>query len=671
MAGVKGVENSSKAEAQPLRSGVAGSSRPVFISYASPDAAVAQRVCAALEAAGILCWIAPRDVVPGTLYAEGIVRALDESRVLVLILSKDSVASAHVGKELERATSKRHPIIALRTDSAPLTPAFEYFLNESQWIDVGAGGTDGAIAKLTEAVRQHLAPRPAAAALQAPQARVRRAIPARRIWGIAAVVVVLALVAGYLLLGKAWLHSHGAATVPVATVTDRSIAVLPFVDMSEKKDQEYFGDGMAEEIIDLLVKIPGLKIIGRTSSFQFKGKTEDLRSIGTKLGVAYVLEGSVRKSGDHLRVTAQLIKAQDGTHLWSQTFDRDLSDVLNMQDEIATQVVVALQVEVSAGNDIAIRPALRNPEAYTLILQGLHAFGRYDQQGFEQALSDFQRVLDLDPTFAEAPAGISAAYEQLGEFGFLPAPEAFEQARQAAEHALKLEPNNALAHAMLGIIHMVYDWDWPAADAEFNVVRDLAPNDSSFLLLAGQQSLILGRWDDALKLLNTSRELDPLDPADYELLYQVQIRRGHLPEAEAAIRRTLDLSPTFAFTRYNLGNALLARGNSEAALVEYLKEPSDHRRLVGTAVANFALGRKRDSDAALAQLLKSQTNHPFGIAQVYAFRGESDDAFRWLERAFSQKDAALEYIKGNPLLKNIEGDPRYKAFLKKMNLPSD
>jgi TolB-like protein len=658
MAGDEGVGKSSETVAQP-----SGAPAPVFISYASQDAAVANSIVESLESQGLKCWIAPRDVKPGAEYADAIVRAITDSKALILVMSGNAVASAHVGREVERAASKHKQIIAFKIDAAPLSATLEYFLSQSQWIDVPALGMKVALAKLTEAMGQG-----SVSSTPALPDRARGGGMTRRIALAAAVVVALGVVVGsgfYF-----WKSSHGAAQPPsVAAVTDKSIAVLPFVDMSEKKDQEYFGDGMAEEIINLLVKIPGLKVIGRTSSFQFRDKTEDLRSIGRQLGVAYLLEGSVRESGEHLRVTAQLINAPDGTHIWSQTYDRDLSDVLKMQDEIAAQVAVALQIEVSTPKDIASHPALRNPEAYNLVLQGMHAFDRYDQQGFEQALSDYQRVLVLDPTFADAAAGISATYEQLGEFGFMPASVAFEQSRQAAEHTLELDPNYLIAHGMLGLIHMVYDWDWLAADAEFKRARAIAPNDSNILLLAGQQSLILGRWDDAWKLLNASLELDPLSPGDYELLYQVQLRRGHLAEAEAAMRRTLELSPTFAFAHYNLGNALLVRAKTEAALAEYLKEPSDHRRLVGSAVANFALGRKRDSDVALAQLLKSHTNHPFAIAQAHAFRGESDEAFKWLDRAYAQRDAALEYIKGNPLLKNLERDPRYKAFLRKMNLP--
>jgi adenylate cyclase len=225
--------------------------------------------------------------------------------------------------------------------------------------------------------------------------------------------------------------------------------------MSEKKDQEYFANGMAEEIIDLLVKVPGLKVISRTSSFQFKGKNQVLQSIATQLGVAYVLQGSVRKSGDHLRVTAQLIDSRDGTQLFSQTYDRDLSDVLKMQDEIAIALVRALQIEVGA--DLVSRPALRNTEAYTMYLQGRHAGDRTSQQGLEQALRDFQRALDLDPSFAAAAVKLSAAYNTLGQFGFLPPAVAYEKARQAADLAIKLDPNIAEAHATRGFVHFIYD----------------------------------------------------------------------------------------------------------------------------------------------------------------------------------------------------------------------
>jgi TolB-like protein/DNA-binding winged helix-turn-helix (wHTH) protein len=469
-------------------------------------------------------------------------------------------------------------------------------------------------------------------------------------------------------LGWHYWSSHNVAQSTTVAMADRSIAVLPFVDMSEKKDQEYFGDGMAEEIIDLLVKIPGLKIISRTSSFQFKGRTEDLRSIGSQLGVAYVLEGSVRKSGDHLRVTAQLINAQNGTHLWSQTYDRDLSDVLKMQDEIAASLGRALQIEVGAG-EFPSRPALRNTEAYSLYLQGQHASDRGDRQGLEQGLSDFTRALELDPTFAAAEVGLSDAYSTLGTYGFMPPAIAFEKARQAAERALTLDPNLTIAHLLLGEIHRLYDWDWSAAGREILQAHAMAPNDSEVLLVSAVLSANLGRWDEALAQLNASLAQDPLNPGGYDDLSQLQLRRGRLEEAEEAQRRALAISPTGTGGHYFLGLVLLARGEGEAALAEMLKEGDDQMRLGGSAMAYSMLGRKVDSDAALAQMIKSETNRPFFIASVHAFRGETDEALKWLDTAYTHRETALLLLKCQLAFDKLEGDPRYKAFLKKMNLP--
>ena len=485
----------------------------------------------------------------------------------------------------------------------------------------------------------------------------------------AAVLVAIVAIAAVVALGKHY-GSWGQKTAQPATVAiaDKSIAVLPFADMSEKKDQEYFADGMAEEIIDLLVKIPGLKVVSRTSSFQFKGKTEDLRSIGTQLGVAYVLQGSVRKSGDHLRVTAQLINSQDGTHLWAQTYDRQLADVLKMQDEIAIALVQALQLEVEA--NIVFRPTLRNTEAYTLYLHGLLASSRFDQEGVEQAVSDFERVIQLDPSFAPAHLMLGNAYFLLGAYGFMPPAVAFERDRLANERALKLDPNLAMAHAQLGDIHRAYDWDWAAADQELKQALALAPADGDILFFAAVQSLGMGLWDDALKQVNAALAQDPLNPSRYQVLTLIQSSRGRLEEAEAAARRALELIPTGPFGHSFLGNVLLLRNHADEALTEFSKEAVEAARLGGIAMAHFAQGRKIDSDAALAQMTKHPTDHPFFIAQAYALRGDPNGALKWLDRAYAQKDSGmLPLIKGDAMFKKIEGDPRYKAFLKKMNLP--
>src|SRR5579862_9085406 len=297
--------------------------KDVFVSYASQDAVVANAVVEALERQGIPCWIAPRDVVPGSLYADEIVGAINEAKVVVLVLSEHSLASPHVGKEIERASSKRRRIIAFHIDSAPLTRAFEYFLSEAQWIDVGIAGIEAAGAKLLVGVRRQLDPA-AANEVRYPQPAVnlkRTSAWRRSVVIVGAAVVVAAAVT--LVIDRVRLSTGVGRQRPATTavrapeipaipvVPEKSVAVLPFVDMSERKDQEYFSDGLSEELIDLLSHIPDLKVIARTSSFAFKGKNEDMRSIATKLGVAKLLEGSVRKAGTELRITAQLIRASD------------------------------------------------------------------------------------------------------------------------------------------------------------------------------------------------------------------------------------------------------------------------------------------------------------------------------------------------------------------------
>jgi len=649
-------------------------SASVFISYASDDAATAENICSALEAAGFSCWIAPRDVVPGMLYADSIVRAINESKVLVLVLSEFAVASPHVGKELERASSKRHPIIALRTDAAPLTPAFEYFLSESQWIEIGTVRTDASIAQLVDAVRRHLLPGCATTPIPSPKAHAGTRVVATRgrHWVIVVALVALALAAAYILAEKVWVHGHNASAARVAggpseAISDKSIAVLPFADMSEKKDQEYFADGMAEEVLDLLAKVPGIRVIGRTSSFQFKGKNEDLRTIGSTLGAAYVVEGSVRKSGERLRVTAQLIGTQNGSHLWSETYDEDVGDVLKVQDRIASALVRALQVTVGA-DDLQSQPTLKSAEAYDLYLRGRHAFDRFDKAGTEAAASYFQQALELDPSFIRAAEWSALTLEQLPEMGFVPPPEGYERARTAVERALAFNPRSGTLHAVMAEIHAIYDWDWSAAQEEARQALALDPRNGTVLVNVSEVYLGLGQWDEAARLLTASLAVDPLMAGTHELLSDVRDRTGRVSEAETEDRKVLDISPTYEAAHFSLGEKLLEEGRLNESLAEVQQDPI--YRNLGLALVYHAMGRETESAAALAEYTRARADEDaFDIAEAHAFRGEVDQAFAWLDRAYRQKDPTLYMIKGDPDFKNIEPDPRYKALLRKMNLP--
>ncbi len=615
--------------------GARASTLDVFISYASQDAALADAIVADLERHGLRCWVAPRSVMPGEVYADAIVRALNGARTLVLVLTVNSATSPHVLREVERASAKRHSIIPFRIDSASLPPALEYFLSTSHWLDASASGVDAAMPKLVEAVKRLVA-------------HVVPSIDA---------------------LNTADGGSPGPAQDASADIgKGKSIAVLPFADMSEKKDQEYLAEGMAEEIRDLLAKIPAIRVIGRTSSSQFKGKNEDIRTIGAKLSVAYVLEGSVRKAANRVRVAAQLINVKDGMHHWSETYDQDMGDVLKMQDEIAAAVVRALQITVGVGG-LRSRRSLPNPEAYNLYLRGRYAYDRFDKEGSEEAASYYQLALELDPTFADAAVALALTYAVQARHGFVSPGVGFEQARRAAEAALKLDPTAGRAHAILGMVHAMYDWDWSAADREFKTALNLKPHDPLVLDSAGPLTLALGQYASASRLFKERLARDPLQAPAYVYLSWAQIRLGQVAEAEASMRKVLEIKPRYVGASYFLGIVLLARGDPDAALTAMGRDNSAFR-IIGLPVVYWALGREAEADAALRKLIAEHADrYAFYIAGAYAYRADRDEAFKWLERAYAQKDPCLAWIKGDPLLANLEVDPRYKAFLRKMNLP--
>jgi adenylate cyclase len=498
-----------------------------------------------------------------------------------------------------------------------------------------------------------------------------------------AIIIVLAIALAYFAADKFWLSKHAkteqtaapvasssaAATPAGPIISEKSIAVLPFADMSAKKDQEYFADGMAEEVLDLLANIPGIAVIGRTSSFQFKDRNDDLRTIGTKLNVAHVLEGSVRTSGDHVRVTAQLIDTRTGAHEWSETFDRDMGDVLKLQDEIAAGLARALEVTVGAG-DLQPRGTIKDAEAYQFYLRGRHAADRFDKDGDDEAAADFQKALDLEPTFANAAARLAMIRADQAMNGYTTYVSGFEDARRLAETALRLDPSLADGHCVLADYYTRFAWDWKAADRETKRAIELDSRGVRPLEVSANLATTLGHRDEAVRLLNTALELDPLNAALYWGLGNARYRSGRFPEAEAAFRRVLQISPTFVSAHFELGRVLLARGQLRDALGEMEQESPEPEsgRTAGLAIVYYALGRRTDSDAALRRLeAESGEDWPFGMAETYAFRGEADKAFQWLDRAYSHKDE-LELMKGDPMFEKISEDPRYKAFLRKMNL---
>jgi TolB-like protein/Flp pilus assembly protein TadD len=443
--------------------------------------------------------------------------------------------------------------------------------------------------------------------------------------------------------------------------------------MSPGKDQEYFTDGLSEELLNVLAEIPNLRVTGRTSSFQFKGKNEDPRVIGQKLNVTTLLEGSVRKSGNRVRITAQLVKVADGFHLWSEKYDRELTDIFAVQDDIARSVSNALKVTLLGRDKPPSTSRGSNTEAYNLYLQGKYFLARLTKEDVERAIRYYEQALRLDPGYALAWVGLASAHTTQADFGYVELDEGFEKSRQEVEKALTLDPNLAEAHAALGRIRRSYDWDWSGADAAHKRALELEPGNAAVVRGAAGLAASLGRFDEAIDLARRAIELDPLSAPAHVRLAFCAVRAGRLDEAEAALRKALELNPQHPGTHTELSVIYLMRSKPEAALqeVQLEKESEENfKRRRGLALAYHALGRKKEAEAALAKHLeKDEHGGAFQIAQVYAFRGESDKAFAWLERAYAQRDSGLSEMKGDPLLESLEGDPRYKAFLEKMRLP--
>ena len=498
---------------------------------------------------------------------------------------------------------------------------------------------------------------------------VARSHPVRR--HIVLLAVGLALIIAAIVGAKVWRVSHLAlpmkSVIPTAIV-DKSIAVLPFVDMSERKDQEYFADGMAEEVIDLLAKVPGIRVIGRTSSFQFKGRSEDLRKIGDTLGAHYVVEGSVRRAGDRLRVTAQLVGTRDGSRLWSEIYDEPAGDVLKIQDRIAASLARALQVTVG-GDELRAPAMLNSPEAYDLYLRGRHALDRWDRIGFEEAAGYLRQAVEIDPKSMRAAEWLALAESNLAVWSFVPPREGFERARKSAKRALVLNPQSGGAHSVLASTNAVYDWDWPAAERESQQALTLDPRNAFVVGNVGFARSAFAPAEESARLMSEAVALDPLNATWHELLAQMRYRAGRLTEAEAEMRKALDLTPTYAEGYFYLGQILLAERQLDASLIAMGQETPENGRDTGLAIVYHALGRRTESDLALARLVKQHASDAaYEIAQAHAYRAELDQAFQWLDRAYSQKDVELYWVKGDPLFKNLEADPRYSAFLRKMKL---
>jgi len=490
------------------------------------------------------------------------------------------------------------------------------------------------------------------------------------------VVVLGAVVSiGLFFLGR-YTASHatvesGPRQGETGSVPEKSIAVLPLINESGDPKDEYFSDGLSEELIAALAHISGLKVIGRSSSFRFKDRKEEPKTIGQKLGVSTLLDGTVRKQGDRVRIVAELVNAADGIQLWTQTFDRQLKDIFKVQEEIARAVAQSLKVTLlGSDNRSAQASATGDAEAHNAYLQAHFYLLRRNVEDFRKAIVYYDEAIQLDPTYALAYAERGEAWAFMGDLTGQ-RPTAYPKARADAEKAVAIAPDLSEARAALGWVRCLAEWRFAEGLAELKRAKELSPTNPNANDLLARIIVYLGRFDEAERQAREAMELDPLSTVTQGNLARVLFYAGKLDEADAVARKAAELQPTGAGAHRFQVLVAAQRGDGEAALREAQLEPDPGFRRFELAVAHHILGDRVAADAALADLIaNARGGFAYQIAEVYALRGEKDKAFEWLQTAFDDRDAGMLGLLVDPLLRGLRDDARYKNLLVKVGLPT-
>src|ERR1700722_9431782 len=665
----------------------------VFLSYASQDAAIANALCDALEAAGIPCWIAPRDVRPGDFYADAIVQAITQCPAFVLILSQAAIDSPHVLREVERASSKRRPIITFRIDSAPLPPGLEYFLSASQWLDASGGHPDRQFPKLIDAVRSRCAsPRRTESSPShssgTPGKQNRKA-------SVIVLTAVIAALLAYFVAEQFWVSRQGASqdrtrmrTTPLPAPISaslpstfapppHSVAVLPFVNMSGDPKQDYLSDGFSEELLNSLARLNNLQVMARTSSFAFKGQSVDISTIAHQLNVGSVLEGSVRRAGNTMRVTAQLINAVTGFQVWSQTYDRQFGDILKIQTEVAAAVAQQLQVRLGGESAKLDVGATNNPEAYDAYLRAVRQLRDGDQSPAETraVLASTDRVVALDPQYAAIHAFRSYLFMSLSrsEPRLDKRTDLSAQAVASANRAIALAPEFAQAHAALGFARLVGFWDFPGASLEIERALALAPGDSTLNADYGLFAAQLRHFDAAVEATRRAVSLDPQDWLPYRQQALVLYYARRFVDAEVAIKHALLLKPGSHGVNGLQITILIGAGDVEQSLrlCESSTTPlDDDDRHYYLALLYHALGRQAEAQRELEHFKELDgDNWPTAYAQLFAQWGNVPASLQWLAKAEQRHDNDLMFLKADPLLDPLRDKPQFKLIEARLNFP--
>lgn len=473
-----------------------------------------------------------------------------------------------------------------------------------------------------------------------------------------------------------------AGLQPAQQAPGNTIAVLPFLNLSRDPNDEYFSDGLAEELLNVLAKINGLRVAARTSAFSFKGKQKTVTEIGSTLNVASVLEGSIRKANGHLRISVQLVKVEDGYQLWGETYDRTMDDIFAVQDDIARSVVEEIRVRLlgeKPGDHVsrqvnsevanAVKGRSKDAEAQRLMLLGRHFLDRTTREDTARAIDYFDQALQIDPEYALCWAELGRAYSIEAGRGWVASDVGFDRSREATNRALALEPDLAEAHAQLGRIQAARDWDLKGAEASYRRALELAPGSSSVLDGASVLAYKLGRIDEAIEMSRRVLSQDPLSAAFWHNLGLACYTGGSLDESAMAFRRALELAPQRFVSSALLGLVLADKGQLDEAERLALAEPDEFWRSWALAIIYSLTGQTAEADELLKRLVEESSHgNEYQIAEICAARGDADHAFEWLERAVNERDPGVTHAGVNPRFSALRSDPRWAEFLKKVGL---
>jgi TolB-like protein/Tfp pilus assembly protein PilF len=491
---------------------------------------------------------------------------------------------------------------------------------------------------------------------------------------LVAITCLLATVAAGLFLFRSVRTSTSSQPIVASAIPAKSIAVLPFENLSDDKQNEYFSEGIQDEILTELANIGELKVISRTSTRRFKGSTDTMRSIGQQLGVAHLLEGSVQKSNDQVRVNVQLIDSQKDVHLWAQTYDRTLHDIFAVEAEIARKVAGSLQARLTGTTErlLAARPT-ENAEAHELYLKGAYYSDRGSQGDYRQAIDYYNRAITLDQNYAGAYVGLANVWTNLARkfLNGADAQQAYTEARAAIRTALTLEPESVAARRTNGLILYLVDFKWTEAEAELRRALKLAPNDEAVKTTLAGMLAALGRTDEAVELAQEGLANNPLCASCHNWLASYLCASGRLDEAERAIQEAIRLQPEHADFHTQLAIIAILRGDAKTALGAAQREVADGGwQEIALALAQQISGDTTAADATLKALIDHQPNDAaFQIAQTYALRNEPDKVFEWLDRAYVNRDPGIDQLLYDPILLRYKGDPRFATFCRKVGLP--